>query len=117
MLQRLLDVSQGVTSGIEGRASLAPIEVLDGFGVLGSPAATVSALEIGSEAPAPRVTALTPPGYYGLEGQRQAHNLGDSEPGLQLLDGLPAGVNQRKLRRGRGKRPAALAADGRPDPG
>ena len=97
MLRRLLDVSQGVASGIEGRASLAPIETLDGFGVLGSPAATVGALEIGSDAPAPRITALTPPGYYGLEGQRQAHNLGDGEPALHLIGGLPAGVNQRSF--------------------
>ncbi|MEO3428456.1 DUF4159 domain-containing protein [Pelagibius sp. CAU 1746] len=94
MLRRVMAISQGVEGG-SGGAALPPIEVMDGFGSLGAPPATVLALETGGEAGGGRESPLGPrhpPGYYGNDSLRQAHNLSRFVGELTPLRGLPAGV-------------------------
>ncbi len=90
MLRRVMAVSQGVDGGAGG-AALPPIEVMDGFGSLGAPPATVLALETG-EGQESTLGPRHPPGYYGNDSLRQAHNLSRFVTELTPLRGLPAGV-------------------------
>ncbi|NIA71642.1 DUF4159 domain-containing protein [Pelagibius litoralis] len=90
MLRRVMAVSQGISGGTGGEA-LPPIEVMDGFGSLGAPPATVLALEPGTGAPA-TISPQHPPGYYGNDSLRQAHNMSNSITALEPLKELPAGV-------------------------
>ncbi len=90
MLRRVMAVSQGVGGGGSGEV-LPPIEVMDGFGSLGAAPATVLALEPDDASPL-RVTPQHPPGYYGNDSLRQAHNMSSSVAGLTPLGSLPAGV-------------------------
>jgi hypothetical protein len=94
MLQRILNVSQGVAAEDAAGEALAPLETLDGFGVLGSPPPHVLALtgEEGEDQDwgiGPR----HPPGYYGTNNQRRAHNLGDQDFTLTPIGALPSGVS------------------------
>ena len=90
-LRRLVAISQGVRAGGLADRALPPIETLDGFGLLGAPAATTLALtrEVLEEG---RIGPRHPPGYYGAEGLRRAHNLAAADPPLKAIDELPAGV-------------------------
>ena len=90
MLRRVMAISQGVSGG-GGTAALPPLEVMDGFGSLGAPPATVLALDIG-EGQQSSVGPRHPPGYYGNDSLRQAHNLSRFVTTLEPLGGLPAGV-------------------------
>ncbi|MEQ8355115.1 MAG: DUF4159 domain-containing protein [Kiloniellaceae bacterium] len=90
MLRRVMAVSQGV-SGAGGAAALPPLEVMDGYGSLGPPPATVLALETGDGADS-ALGPRHPPGYYGNDSLRQAHNLSRFVTGLKPLGGLPAGA-------------------------
>ena len=94
MLRRVMAVSQGVAGGGGGQA-LPPLEIMDGFGSPGTPPATVVALETGPEAnedAASRLGPRHPPGYYGNDSLRRAHNLSSFVPELAPLGRLPAGV-------------------------
>ena len=94
MLRRVMAVSQGVAGGGGGQA-LPPLEIMDGFGSLGTPPATVLALETGGEAGADAASELGPrhpPGYYGNDSLRRAHNLSSFVPELAPLGRLPGGV-------------------------
>ncbi len=91
-LRRLVAISQGVRAGgLAGDRPLPPIETLDGFGLLGAPAATSLALsrEALNEG---RIGPRHPPGYYGSQGLRRAHNLAAAAPALKAIEDLPAGV-------------------------
>jgi len=90
MLRRVMAVSQGVSGGAGGE-TLPPLEVMDGYGSLGQPPATVLALETG-EGEESGLGPRHPPGYYGNDSFRQAHNLSRYVTDLQPLSGLPAGV-------------------------
>ena len=90
MLRRVMGVSQGVAGGGAGQA-LPPIEVMDGFGSLGAPPATVLALDTG-EGTESGIGPRHPPGYYGNDSLRQAHNLSRFVTDLAPLGRLPAGV-------------------------
>ena len=93
MLRRVVALSQGVrgASGEEVQA-LPPLATLDGFGRLGAPPAT--ALAIGQPALDEGLIAPRhPPGYYGSDSRKRAHNLVDSNPALELIADLPAGVS------------------------
>ena len=90
MLRRVMAVSQGV-SGSTGGEALPPIEVMDGLGSLGTPPATVLALDPDSAAPL-RVSPQHPPGYYGNDSLRQAHNMSTTVTALEPLGALPGGV-------------------------
>jgi hypothetical protein len=90
MLRRVMAVSQGV-SGAGAAAALPPLEVMDGFGSLGQPPPTVLALETGEGAEA-GIGPRHPPGYYGNDSLRQAHNLSRFVTELTPLGSLPAGA-------------------------
>ena len=99
-LRRLVATSQGVRGGDFVERPLPPLETLDGFGVLGPPAATALALDR-ETLDAGRVGPRHPPGYYGARGPRRAHNLIAAEPSLKALEGLPAGVRDGRYTRDR----------------
>jgi hypothetical protein len=92
LLRRVVAVSQGVEGKVAASLALPPRATLDGFGRLGEPpptalAADASVLEEG------RIGPRHPPGYYGSEGSRRAHNLIDAKPSLEVIEDLPNGVS------------------------
>ena len=76
MLRRLVDLSVGVAS-TQGTATLAPVETLDGFGLLSQPPPAAVGLQANKFASTP-VSPRHPPGLYGPESGRQVLNLGAS---------------------------------------
>jgi hypothetical protein len=91
MLRRIVAVSEGVAEAGDG--ALAPVETLNGFGVLqrAAPSARpISAKEIATAPAAPR----HPPGYYGTADTRRALNLSTAIPELKPVNDLPAGVTR-----------------------
>ncbi|MGF1609032.1 MAG: DUF4159 domain-containing protein [Kiloniellales bacterium] len=91
MLRRMVAVSQGVAGDSAETRELPPIEVLDGFGRLVAPAPTVLAVDqdtLDGGAIGPQ----HPPGYYGSDSLRRAHNLARSDTTLNVLRNLPPGV-------------------------
>ncbi len=99
-LRRLVAISQGVRGGDLVERPLPPLETLDGFGLLGPPTATALALDR-ETLDAGRIGPRHPPGYYGAQGLRRAHNLIAAEPPLKALEGLPAGVRDGRYTRDR----------------
>jgi hypothetical protein len=94
MLRRVVAVSQGVdANGSLGERALPPVATLDGFGQLGAPAVTTLALDPES-ARQNLIAPRHPPGYYGSDTARHAHNLGAAELRLTPIAGLPAGVRE-----------------------
>lgn len=91
MLRRLVTVSQGVAGSDRAARALPPVETLDGFGRLGAPNATTLALPADAAAQA-RIEPRHPPGYYGSDGFRQAHNLGAMALPLAPITTVPSGV-------------------------
>jgi hypothetical protein len=91
MLRRVMGVSQGIGGG-GGGAALPPLEVMDGFGSLGAPPATVLALDTGEDAGS-GIGPRHPPGYYGNDSLRQAHNLSSFVTQLEPLGRPPAGAS------------------------
>ncbi len=92
LLRRVVAVSQGVEGEAAASLALPPLETLDGFGRLGAPpptalAADQAVLEEG------RIGPRHPPGYYGSDSRRRAHNLIDAAPSLEVIGGLPSGVS------------------------
>jgi hypothetical protein len=109
MLRRIADLGKAgglaMGAGEDGRtedvtatgAVLAPLQVLDGFGLLRNPSATaqaISAKEIGELIP----NAENPPGYYGPAGAPRALNLLSSKSVLHPLPNLPGAVKTRAYR-------------------
>ena len=92
MLRSVMAVSQGISGSASGQA-LPPIEVMDGFGSLGLPSAAVLAIEPEEGRP-PVITAQQPPGYYGNDSLRQAHNMSASVTALEPLGALPSGATE-----------------------
>ena len=93
MLRRISAMAAGDagSAGEGGAGELAPHYVLDGFGERVAPPDGVRAL--GPEArEAGTVSPAHPPGIYGPEGARQAHNLGPAVDSLNVLTDLPPGV-------------------------
>ena len=90
MLRRIVDLSQGVAAR-RAQIPLAPLDLLDGFGRLGTPPA--GALPIASDALADtRIGPEHPPGYYGTTQARHALNLSDDLSDPVALGALPSGV-------------------------
>ena len=92
LLRRVVAVSQGVEGEAAASLALPPLETLDGFGRLGAPpptalAADQAVLEEG------RINPRHPPGYYGSDSRRRAHNLIDAAPSLEVIGSLPSGVS------------------------
>ena len=100
VLRRLVATSQGVRGGELSERPLPPLETLDGFGLLGPPAPTALALD--REAlDSGRIGPRHPPGFYGAEGLRRAHNLIAAAPPLKAMGALPAGVRDGRYTRDR----------------
>ncbi len=79
ILRRLVALSAGVAAAPSSNAVLAPMQTLDGYGVLGRPPATAAGLAadaFGRTAVSPR----HPPGFYGPEAARRALNLASALP-------------------------------------
>lgn len=92
MLRRIVSLSQGVINE-DASGVFAPVETLDGFGNLGAPPATATAIP-GAEFPKAEPGPKAPPGYYGREGARRALNLGGGKIALAPLGDLPPGVTR-----------------------
>lgn len=92
MLRRIVSVSQGVAAGGLSEQSLPPIETLDGFGLLGAPSPTTLGLdrEVLKEG---RIGPRNPPGYYGIEDLRRAHNLAAAKPAMVPITTVPDGIH------------------------
>ena len=73
---------------------LAPLQVLDGFGLLKNPPPTTQAIAAAKIAEA-QPSADNPPGYYGPAGAPRALNLMTSKSLLKPLPAMPAGVERR----------------------
>jgi hypothetical protein len=74
MLRRMVELSVGVAS-LQGSATLAPAETLDGFGLLSQPPPAAIGLQADKFDSTP-VSPRHPPGLYGPESGRQVLNLG-----------------------------------------
>jgi hypothetical protein len=74
MLRRLVDLSHSV-HGAVNFTSLAPQQVLDGFGEEQQPGAAVQPIP-GADLEGTGISPQHPPGYYGAEGFKHALNLG-----------------------------------------
>ena len=93
MLTRLVQRAAGVEVAADARP-LPPAQSLDGAGILGPPPSGARALGAGELTTAP-VSPIHPPGYYGLEHDRHAFNLGGHTP---LRDAAPvSGATQLSL--------------------
>jgi hypothetical protein len=92
LLRRVVAVSQGVEGEATESLALPPLETLDGFGRLGAPPPTALAADqaVLDEG---RLGPRHPPGYYGSDSRKRAHNLVDAAPSLEVIDDLPAGVS------------------------
>ena len=90
MMQRVAALSLGV-SGDGGATIFPPLQIMDGFGVLGTPSSSAIAIpgKIFSKA---AVGPKTPPGYYGKGETRRALNLTAANLNLAALKDIPAGV-------------------------
>jgi hypothetical protein len=94
MLRRLLEVSQGVVSQDAGEV-LQPLTTLNGFGVLTKASGLAEPVTADTLSEPGSVSAQRPPGYYGRDGLRRAHNLGGDLRALEGLPALPDGVVRR----------------------
>ncbi len=100
ILERLIDLSNGVGATEEGgNTLLPPDQVMNGFGRLGDPPTNARPISLdGLNAETP--TALNPPGFYGDETMRRAFNLGDKVWEAQAPETLPPGVSPAAYRAG-----------------
>jgi Domain of unknown function (DUF4159)/Aerotolerance regulator N-terminal len=73
---------------------LAPLQTLDGFGLLKPPPPTAEAIAAAKIAEA-KPSAVNPPGYYGPQSTPRALNLITQKTVLRALPALPAGVERR----------------------
>ena len=93
--ESLAGESKGATSDAPAAAEvLAPLQVLDGFGLLKSPPPTTQAIAAAKIAEA-RPSADNPPGYYGPASAPRALNLMNPKSQLKPLPAMPVGVEHR----------------------
>lgn len=111
MLSRVVAMSSGL-SGNQGSAELAPLETLDGFGVLETPPASARGLSWPEAGTLPSVGPNQPPGYYGTESVWRALNLTIEPVTFRHQARPPNGVALRGYGSGEEMdfRPALLAA-------
>ncbi|HWK47523.1 MAG TPA: DUF4159 domain-containing protein [Stellaceae bacterium] len=91
MLRRVVQLGQGV--GGAGDQALPAFQVMDGFGRLGTPPATVQPVPAGGWATAV-ADPTHPPGFYGTEEVHRALNLGPSLKRLEPIGALPPSVGR-----------------------
>jgi hypothetical protein len=89
MLQRILDLAQGVAAQNEGAEGglLMPRQVMTGFGTFTSPPPYVTPIPF-AEWTKTRPSAEHPPGFYGMQGAARALNLGNENLVLAPLPAL-----------------------------
>jgi hypothetical protein len=100
MLRRVVRASQGVTAGAGPEGVLPPLATLDGYGRLGEPPVTASAIasrDFAGIKPGPR----HPPGFYGQDLARRALNLSTSVLEIKPLGAMPGGVERASYAEGR----------------
>jgi hypothetical protein len=93
--EALANDSKGATSDAPAAAEvLAPLQVLDGFGLLKNPSPTTQAIAAAKIADV-RPNADNPPGYYGPASAPRALNLMTPKSQLKPLPAMPLGVERR----------------------
>jgi hypothetical protein len=93
MMRAVVDRSEGVRGTPEGETTLPPWKVMDAMGRLENPGSAVRGLT--AEAiRAGLVSPQNPPGIYGGENGRRAHNLGAGDVTVEPLGPLPNGVSR-----------------------
>jgi hypothetical protein len=93
--EALANDSKGTASDAPPAAEvLAPLQVLDGFGLLKNPPPTTQAIAAAKIAEA-RPNADNPPGYYGPASAPRALNLMTPKSQLKPLPAMPQGVERR----------------------
>src|SRR6185295_9066674 len=93
--EALVGDGKGTASDAPSAAEvLAPLQVLDGFGLLKNPSPTTQAIAAAKIAEA-RPSAENPPGYYGPAGAPRALNLLTPKSLLKPLPAMPLGVERR----------------------
>jgi uncharacterized protein DUF4159/aerotolerance regulator-like protein len=93
--EALANDSKGASSDAPSAAEvLAPLQVLDGFGLLKNPPPTTQAIAAAKIAEA-RPNADNPPGYYGPASAPRALNLMTPKSQLKPLPAMPPGVERR----------------------
>lgn len=94
MLRRMIEMSHGVAAGGEDRPlSLAPFQTMDGFGRLGVPPPSATAIE-SSALDKTIVGPQHPPGLYGDQANRRGLNLSVSVTALKPLGDLPSSMEK-----------------------
>lgn len=94
MLRTVVAHSQGIEPGANGPQTLGPLQTLDARGRLTAPSPAAQPLSMenfGAGTIGPR----TPPGFYGNDTVKRAHNLAASQPDLEPLKSLPEGAAQK----------------------
>ena len=87
------DTAAATTNRTANLEAFAPVQTLDGYGILRSPPPTAEAV------PAERIQSVKaslqhPPGYYGAQGSPRALNVLEPESTLAPLPSRPSGVSQ-----------------------
>ena len=101
MLRRILDQSSVVDTATQGSGkstaqqspTLPPFKILDGFGDLQQPSATVEPIEVNILEKATS-SAAHPPGLYGSPGTQRALNVTDNNTKLVVLEKFPAAASK-----------------------
>jgi len=93
--EALVGDGKGATSDAPATVEvLAPLQVLDGFGLLKNPSPTTQAIAAAKIADA-KPSAENPPGYYGPAGAPRALNLMTPKSLLKPLPAMPLGAERR----------------------
>ncbi len=85
--------TSGTNASVSEASVLAPVQLLDGFGVLKPPPPTAQAISV-ADLPNLTPSAEHPPGYYGAQGAPRAFNLIAPDTVLRPLPGLPASAQR-----------------------
>ncbi|MGE4011285.1 MAG: DUF4159 domain-containing protein [Alphaproteobacteria bacterium] len=100
MLQRVVNMSQGLAAADDGtRELLPPLETLDGLGRLGQAPPAAQAIAAADFAKI-EVSPVHPPGYYGEKSNKRAFNLATSVRELKPMGDLPPGIDRGDYARG-----------------
>ncbi len=91
LLERIVGLGRGLPVTSAEGPPLRPLATLDGFGVLGTPPASATAIAA-ADLPTTRVSAKHPPGYYGNDQGRRALDLSTGLGPLRALGDPPDAV-------------------------
>lgn len=91
LLERIVQLGQGLDNAADTPARLTPDDILDGFGRLSDPTPAAIAVDFSSAGPV-AIGPRHPPGFYGIAEEKRALNLGPTVGELIGLDDLPSSV-------------------------